>query len=58
MNLLLHAFQKATCYFLQKFQFLIKVEKPMKLTTPDRFKLSIIGRFKLTTADRCKLTTC
>ena len=32
--------------------FLLCLQKPTKLTTADRFKLTMCGRMKLTTADR------
>jgi hypothetical protein len=33
------------------------VQKPMKLTTSDRFKLTTFDRLKLTSVNRLKLTT-
>jgi len=33
------------------------LQKPMKLTTSDRFKLTTLNRLKLTSANRLKLTT-
>jgi hypothetical protein len=34
-----------------------ELQKPMKLTTSDRFKLTTLNRLKLTSANRSKLTT-
>jgi hypothetical protein len=37
--------------------WIINVQKPMKLTTSDRFKLTTFDRLKLTSVNRLKLTT-
>jgi len=47
----------ATSMELPVFDFLVKLEKTVKLTTYYRFKLTTLNRSKLTTFDRSKLTT-